>query len=270
MKKMRKNPYQKKFIAFEGAEGGGKTTQVKMLVSRMKEAGYPVLETKEPTPDGVFGKLVRFIYTCESLHEELPQALAECLNGREYQLLKKMMDDAQARHIARFEQIAERIKAGDHTSLQKLLQLGMTFDRHDHRVRIEIPSLDQGMHVISDRDFPSTPAYAAADNLDWRELFQLQFEILGDQFVVPDLILFLDVPVLVGLKRTMEKQQGKKEYFDTEDRLAKIQKAYYELFDDPRIKENIRVVKIDGATIQEIVHEEVWKQVISVLREEHH
>lgn len=266
---MRKNPYHKKFIAFEGTEGGGKTTQVKMLVSRMKESGYPVFETKEPTDDGVFGKLVRFIYTCQSLHEELPRELAECLNGHEYQLLKKMMDNAQRRHLVRFEEIAEQIKMGDHASLQKLLQLGMTFDRHDHRTRVEMPALDQGMHVISDRDFPSTPAYAAADNLDWRELFELQFEILGDQFIVPDLILFLDVPVSVGLERTMKKQQGRKEYFDTEERLVKIQKAYYELFDDPRVKENIRVVKIDGATIQELVHEEVWKQVISVLREEH-
>lgn len=258
--------YPGKFIVFEGAEGGGKTTQVKILASRMKEAGYTVLDTKEPTADGVFGALVRFIYQCESLHAELPQILRECIGGRDYLLAKEMMAEAQSSHLAEFENIARELQTGNHANLQKLLQLGMTFDRRDHRSRVEIPALAKGIHVISDRDFPSTPAYAAADDLDWRELFELQFAIVGKHFVMPDLIIFLDVPVALGLERTIKKQRGKKEYFDTKERLEKIQKAYYALFADPRLDGITRIKTISGEPPPEMIHELVWQEVAPLLR----
>jgi len=37
-----------KFITFEGPEGSGKSTQVKMLVSFLRKQGYSVLHTREP------------------------------------------------------------------------------------------------------------------------------------------------------------------------------------------------------------------------------
>ncbi len=43
-----------RFITFEGPEGGGKTTQAKRLIARLREAGRDVLYTREPggTPTG--------------------------------------------------------------------------------------------------------------------------------------------------------------------------------------------------------------------------
>lgn len=37
-----------KFITFEGGEGAGKSTQLKLLSGRLEGAGYKVLETREP------------------------------------------------------------------------------------------------------------------------------------------------------------------------------------------------------------------------------
>ena len=47
-------PERGRFITFEGPEGGGKTTQAKRLISRLKEEGFEVVYTREPggTPTG--------------------------------------------------------------------------------------------------------------------------------------------------------------------------------------------------------------------------
>lgn len=45
------------FLAFEGIDGSGKTTQLNLLSRRLEKLGVPVYETREPT-DGPVGALV--------------------------------------------------------------------------------------------------------------------------------------------------------------------------------------------------------------------
>jgi dTMP kinase len=54
---MRKNL----FLAFEGIDGSGKSTQVKMLVDKLTKAGHKVYTTCEPT-NGPIGKMIRDIF----------------------------------------------------------------------------------------------------------------------------------------------------------------------------------------------------------------
>ncbi|MGP8215401.1 MAG: dTMP kinase [Bacteroidia bacterium] len=50
------------FIAFEGIDGSGKSTQVKLLSYNLKNAGHKVYVTCEPT-DSPIGKLIRDIFS---------------------------------------------------------------------------------------------------------------------------------------------------------------------------------------------------------------
>lgn len=49
------------FLAFEGIDGSGKSTQVKLLADKLSAAGHNVYTTCEPT-DGPIGKMIRDIF----------------------------------------------------------------------------------------------------------------------------------------------------------------------------------------------------------------
>jgi len=53
------------FIVFEGIDGSGKSTQIKLLADTLKKHGLPVIETFEPTK-GVFGQKIRALYAHRS------------------------------------------------------------------------------------------------------------------------------------------------------------------------------------------------------------
>ncbi|MDD5047666.1 MAG: dTMP kinase, partial [Methanoregulaceae archaeon] len=53
------NPYKGKFIVFEGLDGSGQSTQVKLLADFLKNKNIKVLATKEPTLDSAAGRLIR-------------------------------------------------------------------------------------------------------------------------------------------------------------------------------------------------------------------
>lgn len=58
---LRKNPHSGIYIALEGIDGSGKTTQAARLTEYFKSEGRDVLNTREPRRDTVVGKLVHEI-----------------------------------------------------------------------------------------------------------------------------------------------------------------------------------------------------------------
>ena len=136
------------------------------------------------------------------------------------------------------------------------------FDRHLLYLDMIMPALFVGITVVADRGFLSTLAYAAGNDLAWQPLLQAHEEILGEMFIMPDQLFFIDIPVEVGLARTMEKQQGKKDYFDTEELLTKIYNRYVELIHASEIANNTHciVIQADNASPED-VHEEIWHYV---------
>ena len=49
-------------IVFEGTDGTGKSTQLKLLAKALQDKGLPVVSTREPT-DGKYGQQIRSLYT---------------------------------------------------------------------------------------------------------------------------------------------------------------------------------------------------------------
>lgn len=66
-------------IVFEGIDGTGKSTQMSLLASTLRNKGFSVIETREPT-NGKFGQQIRALYTnrnCVSPEQELELFLAD-------------------------------------------------------------------------------------------------------------------------------------------------------------------------------------------------
>lgn len=91
-----------------------------------------------------------------------------------------------------------------------------------------LPNLNRGTSVILDRYYYSTAAYQSSDEFPAKTILNLNLE---KKFPIPDLIIYLDIPPEVSLKRIENRlQEGEdKERFETLALLAKIRKAYAEV-----------------------------------------
>src|SRR5579863_1127789 len=57
------------FISFEGTEGSGKTTQMRMLVERLRELGFAVTENQEPGATTIGSQIRRILL--DPAHQEM-------------------------------------------------------------------------------------------------------------------------------------------------------------------------------------------------------
>ena len=55
---LRKNPYKGTYIALEGIDGSGKTTQADLLTKYFEGKGKEVVRTREPRKEGIIGDLI--------------------------------------------------------------------------------------------------------------------------------------------------------------------------------------------------------------------
>ncbi|MBI4089410.1 MAG: dTMP kinase [Candidatus Levybacteria bacterium] len=60
---LKRNPYKGLYVAIEGIDGSGKTTQVKKITDYFKSQGKKVVQVREPRKEGVIGDIVQKVLT---------------------------------------------------------------------------------------------------------------------------------------------------------------------------------------------------------------
>jgi dTMP kinase len=169
------------FITFEGSEGSGKTSQMALLASYLRQMGYHVLATREPGGTTI-GDQIRTVLVDFKNKEMQPRTEILLFQASRAQLVEQVIR----------------------------------------------PYLKQNCVVLCDRYGDSTLAYQGyGRQMDVAQLRGLvQFATGG---LVPDLTLFLDVDVQVGLARRA--QQGNMNRLDALDEgfYRRVRQGYLEM-----------------------------------------
>lgn len=169
-----------RFIAFEGGEGAGKSTQIARLAERLRAQGQDVVVTREPggTPGA----------------EEI-RAL--------------FVSGATTRWTVETDVLL------------------VTAARADHVARLIRPALEAGKTVLCDRFVHSTLAYQGhGKGVSERTLLDLHSFATGDLW--PDLVLWLDLPVEIGLSRSTKRAAAQNAEQPPEQRFEQLTLEYHE------------------------------------------
>lgn len=158
-----------KYIAFEGLNGGGKSTLIKKLQQALIAQQKQVITIREPG-ETFLGKKLR--------------------------------------------SIIQEGEAGKISALSELFLFQA--DRAQTFETIVIPALKEGKYILGDRSFYSSLAFQGAGrNISLDTVTSTSLIAVQNQ--IPDLVILVDIPPLLGLQRAKNDRNNGKDSFEAED-----------------------------------------------------
>ena len=143
-----------------------------------------------------------------------------------------------SREIRRILRTAKEVDAKISKELLDLFLIDRLWDLK-HQI---LPALFAGKIVLLDRYFFSTAAYQAMDNTQIQAI--LDDYLSNNQIRLPDLVVFLDLPVNIALARM--KSRAELDVFETEARLQRVGGNYRQVFNRLNAEQNR--IKVDVKT----------------------
>lgn len=210
------------FIVIEALDAGGSQTQTDLLAKRLKREKYTVVQLHFPQEDRATGRLI----------------------------YNKFLLSNNKSHLSRRE--------------QALIYLQDFYSRAED---ICIARRRQRSIVVSDRFCTSTFVYQTlglSGAQRRRMMTWLLWLAYGDTPTLPQptLVVFLDTPVEVSLRRLKEK---KRDYFETRAKLTAIRNSYLKLASEHGWSTIPSVDEQGRERTREDVHNEVWQAVFPLL-----
>lgn len=184
---LRRNPYKGAYIALEGIDGSGKTTQVEILENFLLKKGKKVVVTSEPRKEkSAVGRLI---------HEILQSQIKVPSQSLQYLYTAE-------RIINHHDVVEPSLKAQEivlsHRSLWSNVPYGL---------------LDRG---VTNYDSPDTKLINVTQGL----------MSLYHQFIVPDITFYLCVSADTAIKRLMQMDKIKEVMYEKKEKLEKVAKGY--------------------------------------------
>ncbi|MEK7534388.1 MAG: dTMP kinase [Patescibacteria group bacterium] len=184
---LRKNPYKGLYIAFEGVDGSGKTTQLEIIEKFLKTKGKSVVVTSEPRKENsAVGRLIHEIL--QSKIKVPPQSLQYLYTAE--------------RIINHKDVVEPSLKKGkivlSHRSLWSNVPYGL---------------LDRG---ITNYDSPDTKLINVTQGL----------MSLYHQFIVPDMTFYLRISADTAIKRLTLMDKVKEVMYEKKEKIQRVARGY--------------------------------------------
>ena len=183
------------FVAIEGLDGAGTTTQTRRVAAALRDHDQSVSTSREPS-DGPVGMLIR-------------------------QMLSKRITVVDAQ--------------GDHRPVNRdTLALLFAADRLDHLDAQVRPALARGEVAITDRYYHSSLVYQGTIDDDTDDsVVDTWVELLNERAQTPDLTVFLDASARLAMDRLDDRST--RDIYESQQRLQRFEQRYrqvMELLDD--------------------------------------
>lgn len=252
------------FIVFEGINGSGKSTQTKLLQQKLLNEGIENQINHEPT-NGLIGRLIREIIENKKIN-------IKDLELDEF-LEKLQLENSISKNVKLI--ISQFNKKNQIKNEEAKRQFLFIVDRYyDIKNNIE-PALNKNKWLVEDRYDISCYLHGIANGLDFNYLTRKHKEILKNNYLGPNLIIFYWIKTNTALKR-LKNSNKIIDIYENAKMLKKIEKAARWLFafrfETPKIHQPlIRKLKIEGKNLKvaiinaepsiDEVFEETWKVV---------
>ncbi len=188
---LRKNPFKGLYIALEGTEASGKTTQVQKLKDYFESKGKEVVLTREPRKEGVIGDLVHQVLTGK---KDFPSLALQYL----------FTTDRVLNHS---EIVDPALEAGKVVISDRVFWSGIVYGVLDR--------------MAENYDVKTEDYLLIAHSI-------LSFY---HQFIIPDMTFYLKIPLNISLERLKNERKQAKEIYEDEEKIKKVIDGYEELFE---------------------------------------
>lgn len=236
-----------KLISFEGIECSGKGTQVALLKEYLSKKRIRYIASREPGGTS-YGEVLRALLKNP---KEAMQAIFQALkDNTDYPSFKNLLS---AMREDNFD-----LKRMGETELFMYMA-----SRSEYSGKVILPALQRGTWFISDRLYDSTVAYQGGGhfNGDPKKIAEIDaMNRIAMRGIVPNLTLYLDVPVEIMFERMYKQAPDKNSYFEkTYSRgfFAKTRDEYLRIAE----REPNRFKVVDGTASVEEVTTEINKLV---------
>lgn len=204
------------YIAFEGIDGCGKGTQIKMLKQKLPEiTSEPFLQTCEPS-NGPIGKVIRSEYLSGKRKSD-PDVLSNLY-------VIDRIDNLTCEDGVISQLEAGNIVISDRCFLSSCAYQGMSVFDKDH-----------DGYLLAENDFADTEDSPSIKNVMCNFLVPAKFkDVIYDilnlnqkifSLAIPDVIFYLDIPADEAMKR-IDKRSENKEIFEDQTKLAIARTMY--------------------------------------------